>query len=109
MQNLSDFKDYFKTEEQLETKSAYSIDENIHQIHKDILELYLVSKSLRYSKSGLKYVIYSTKYEVHLAILPSGEFAYYTIHYKTKQKANYNQALRFTALTHQFRKLGIVK
>ncbi|WP_144788938.1 hypothetical protein [Lysinibacillus fusiformis] len=108
MQDLDNYKEYFKTEEQLQTKTAYSIDETVYQIQKESLELYLLTKGFKYSNAGEKYVISSAKYEVHLVLLPSGDFAYYTINRKTKQKANYNQAFKFSALTHQFNKLGIL-
>lgn len=53
-------------------------------------------------------VIYTDKYEIYFAILPTGDFVYYTINNKTNRKGNYCRVMKLESIYNHLIKLGVL-
>lgn len=53
-------------------------------------------------------VIYTNLYEIYFAILPTGDFVYYTVNKKTNRKGNYYRVMKLESIYNHLIKLGVI-
>ncbi|WPK10294.1 GNAT family N-acetyltransferase [Lysinibacillus louembei] len=101
---------YFQTMKDLE-KALFFEDSALNQkkafaFIKSAAEKSLIS-SIRYTKEATG-VISTNKYEVHFAVLPSGDLVYYTVNKNTKKKGNYHRVMQLESIYNHLTKLGVI-
>lgn len=101
---------YFKSKEELKKALSYgtsSIDreKNIKFIKTAVKNH---SKCLLQIIHEITGIIITPKYEIHFAILPSGDVAYYTVNKKSKRKGNFQRIMGIKTLHNHLIKLGVL-
>lgn len=97
---------YFKRREDLEKALIFKASAFDQKKNKSAVERQ--SKlSIQYSQEATG-VIYTNLYEVYFAILPTGDFVYYTVNKKTNRKGNYCRVMKLESIYNHLIKLGVL-